>query len=61
MADESANANAAALEEVRGILTEFEERLRDLKKRQRKAVEKAVKSVDRTKIARIKKMLSELQ
>jgi hypothetical protein len=54
---EGKDDNAQALDEVRAVRAGFESEMRVLKKRQRSAVEKALKAVDRKKIEKIKKSL----
>jgi len=54
---EEKNTNEEALEQVRTVRDEFDAEMRGLKKKQRSAVEKALKAVDRKKIAKIKKTL----
>ncbi|HTK05183.1 MAG TPA: hypothetical protein VL500_06355 [Candidatus Eisenbacteria bacterium] len=51
------NETAAALEEIRAVRQDFDVEMRGLKKKQRVAVEKALKAVDKKKIAKIKKSL----
>jgi len=54
---EEKNTNEEALEQVRTVRDEFDAEMRGLKKKQRSAVEKALKAVDKKKIAKIKKTL----